>query len=91
MDMDTLQEIGEKIQGHLVEETGTRQYKQYKLLLPPDLSEELQQLAKRKGMSMADLIRYSIKLYITIASNLEPGAKLIIQQKDKPDQHIIIV
>ncbi len=97
MDLETiqeLQEIGEKIQEHLVEETEPetepRQWKQYKLLLPPYLSEALRQLGERRGMTMADLIRYAIKLLLAITANLEPGAKLVIQQEDKPDYHIII-
>src|SRR5260370_27499509 len=85
--LQELQELSEKIQDH-IEETAPSQYK---LLLPPNLRKEIQQLAKKKGMSMADLIRYSIRLYITIAANLSPGAKLIIQEEGKSDQIIITV
>jgi hypothetical protein len=90
MNMDALQEfqeIGEKLQNHLVEETGTRQYK---LLLPSDLAEEVQRVAKRRGMTMADLIRYFIKLGLTLTAQMEPGAQLIIQQEGKRDRQIII-
>jgi hypothetical protein len=85
--LQELQELGDKIQDHL-EETSTSQYK---LKLPPYLREEIQRVARRKGMSMADLIRYSVKLYLTITAHMPPGAKLVIQEEGKPDQIIVVV
>ncbi len=90
--MSTLQELGERLlQDHLVEETGTRHYKQYKLLIPPYLIEELQQIAASQSTSVAEIIRYSIKLYLTITAHLEPGARLVIQQEGKSDKIVIVV
>jgi hypothetical protein len=89
--MDTLQEFNERLQEGLVEETGKRGHKQYKILIPPYLFEELQQLAASRSTSVADLIRYSIKLYLTITAHMKPGSKLIIQEEGKPDQIIVVV
>jgi len=94
MDLETaqeLQEIGGKIQQHLYADTdrntGTLQYK---LLLPRYLADELQQFAKSRGMTVADTIRFAIRLMLTIVANLPPGAQLIIHEEDKPDRYIIL-
>lgn len=85
--LQELQELGDKILDHL-EETSTSQYK---LKMPPYLRKEIQRVASKKGMSMADLIRYSVRLYLTITAHMPPGAKLVIQEEGKPDKIIVVV
>jgi Ribbon-helix-helix protein, copG family len=82
----SLQELGEEIQEHLHVEGAH----QYKLLLPPDLMRRVQQEAQKRGMTMADLIRYYIRLGLELTAQLEPGARLIIQQEGRQDRQLII-